>query len=64
MRDPSPRIRFLREIAFMRNTDHLFHQSKRGGDLGRSGQKRNNPDHFHSTDVISDTTEEGGMKQA
>jgi hypothetical protein len=39
MRDAWPRICFLREIAFMRNTDHLFHQSERGGDLGRSGQK-------------------------
>ena len=46
MRDPRPRLCFFREIAFMRNTDHLFHQSERGGDLGRSRQKRNDPDHF------------------
>jgi len=46
MRDPWPRVRFSREIAFMRNADHLIHQAKRGCNLGRSGQKRNDAEHF------------------
>ena len=46
MCDPWPGICFLRKVAFMRNTHHLFHQSERGHDLGCSRQKRNDPDHF------------------
>jgi hypothetical protein len=30
----------------MRNADHLVHQAQRGRDLGRSGQKRNDAEHF------------------
>jgi hypothetical protein len=30
----------------MRNTDHLVHQAKCGCNFRRSGQKRNDPDHF------------------
>ena len=46
MRDTWPRICSFRKIAFMRNTDQLVHQAKRGRDLGRSGQKRNYAGHF------------------
>jgi hypothetical protein len=46
MRDPWPRVCFHREIAFMRNADHLVHQAQRGCDLSRSGQKRNDAEHF------------------
>lgn len=46
MRDPWPRICFLRKIAFMRNTHYLLHQSECGGNLRCSGQKRNDADHF------------------
>ena len=46
MRDPWPRVYSFWEIAFMGNADDLVHQAKRGCDLGRSGQKRNDPGHF------------------
>src|SRR5438067_1268448 len=44
--DSWPRVCFFGEIAFMRNTYYLVHQPKRGRDLGRSGQKRNDAGHF------------------
>jgi hypothetical protein len=46
MRDPWPRVYSFWEIALMGNADDLVHQTKRGCDLGRSGQKRNDPGHF------------------
>jgi hypothetical protein len=46
MRDSWPRACFLREITFMRNADHLVQQAKRGCNLSRSWQKRNDPEHF------------------
>jgi hypothetical protein len=46
MRDPWPRACFFWKITLMRNTDYLIHQTKRGRNLGRSGQKRNNAKHF------------------
>src|SRR5262245_39457425 len=45
MCDTHPRICFLREIAFMRNANHLIHQAKRRCDLSGSRQKRNDPAH-------------------
>ena len=46
MRNAWSRIRFLCEFTLMRNTDYLIHQAKRGCNLGRSGQKRNDAEHF------------------
>jgi len=46
MRDPWSRVCFGWKIAFMRNADHLVQQAKPGCDLGRSGQKGNDTDHF------------------
>jgi hypothetical protein len=46
MRNAWSRIRFLWEFTLMRNTDYLIHQAKRGCNLGRSGQKRNDAEHF------------------
>jgi hypothetical protein len=42
----------------MRNTDDLVHQTKRGSDLSRSGQKRNDPNHFSFYLVLSARTGE------
>ena len=45
MRDARAFVGFRREIAFMRDTDHVVHQTKHACDLRRRGQERDNPDH-------------------
>lgn len=45
MRHARTLLRLFREIAFMRDTDHVVHQSKRSCDLSRSGHERNNSAH-------------------
>ena len=39
------RVGFNREIALVRNADHIVHQSERSCDLSRGRQERNNPTH-------------------
>jgi hypothetical protein len=44
-----PFIRFSGKVALVRHADNLIHQTKRGGNLSRSRQKRNDAMHDSPT---------------